>query len=104
MAQGVATHQQGCPLAAAQHGGGGLDRLVRDFGAGRGGAVSAMPSAAPQAVSAGRIRVAICPGVCRAAWIASAPSAAIVRELGEVLTQCDMGAATPSMSEVSGAS
>ena len=104
MAQGIATHQQGCSFAAAQHGGSRLDGIVGHLWGAVGGAVSAMPSAAPQAVSAGRIKVAICPGVCRAASIAKAPSAATVPALGEVLTQCDMGAATPSMSEVSGAS
>jgi hypothetical protein len=55
-------------------------------------------------VSAGRIKVAIRPGNCRAAWIAKAPSLATVAALGEVLTQWDIGAATPSMSAVNGAS
>ena len=61
-------------------------------------------SAGPQAVSAGRIKVAICPGACVAASIAAAPSAATSRELSDVRTQWDMGRATPSISEVSGAS
>ena len=61
-------------------------------------------SAGPQAVSAGRINVAIWPGVCVAASIAAAPSAATSSDESDVRTQCDIGRATPSMSEVSGAS
>ncbi len=72
-------------------------------GAGAAG-VSATPSASPQAVSAGRIRVAIWPGATFAAWIASAPSPATVFEVGEVFTQCEKGRAMPSMSAVSGVS
>ena len=62
-----------------------------------------MPSASFQAVSAGRIRVAICGGALLAAAIAAAPSAATDLESGEVRTQDDIGRARPSMSEVSGA-
>ena len=72
-------------------------------GAGAAG-VSAGPSASPQAVSAGRIRVAIWPGATLAAWIASAPSPATVFDVGEVFTQCEKGRAMPSMSAVSGVS
>ena len=49
----------------------------------------ATPSASPHAVSAGSISVAICPGATRAAWMASAPSAATVFEVGDVFTQCE---------------
>ena len=60
-----------------------------------------MPSASFQAVSAGRIRVAICAPF--AAAIAAAPSAATDLASGEVRTQADIGLASPSISEVSGA-
>src|SRR5262245_17344803 len=56
------------------------------------------------AVSAGRINVAILPGGWRAAAIANAPSPAIALASGEVLTQCEFGRASPSMSEAKGAS
>ena len=62
------------------------------------------PSASFHAVSAGRIRVAIWPGGVSAAAIAAAPSAATCLASGEVRTQPETGAATVSMSEVSGAS
>ena len=62
-----------------------------------------MPSASFQAVSAGRIRVAICAGALLAAAIAAAPSAETDFASGEVRTQDDIGRASPSMSEVSGA-
>ena len=62
-----------------------------------------MPSASFQAVSAGRMRVAIWPGVLRAAAMAAAPSRATDFASGEVRTQADIGRAMPSMSEVSGA-
>ena len=94
------TQDQG-RLARAQHARRLGDRLARR----RGGC---LPPAAPapgrspsfHAVSAGRIRVAIWPGGVRAAAIAAAPSAAIDIASGEVLTQCDDGRASPSMSEV----
>ena len=73
-------------------------------GRARGARAIAGPSAAFQAVSAGRISVAICPGAVHAASTASAPSAATVRDEVDVFTQSDIGRATPSMSEVSGAS
>ena len=58
-----------------------------------------------QAVSAGRISVAIWPGGTIAAATASrAVGADIARRVGEVCTQCDIGRAMPSMSAVSGAS
>ena len=69
-----------------------------------GGGTEAGPEPSFHAVSAGRIRVAIWPGGRRAASIASAPSAAIPIAFGDVLTQCDDGRASPSMSEVKGAS
>jgi hypothetical protein len=62
-----------------------------------------MPSASFQAVSAGRIRVAICGGELFAAAIAAAPSAATDLAFGEVRTHSDIGRARPSMSDVSGA-
>ena len=61
-------------------------------------------SAGPHAVSAGRISVAIFPGVSRATLIAAAASADTDMDVRALRTQCDMGRATPSMSEVSGAS
>jgi hypothetical protein len=69
-----------------------------------GGGTGTGPEPSFQAVSAGRISVAICPGGMLAAAIAAAPSAAMPCASGEVLTQCDDGRANPSMSEVSGAS
>jgi len=57
-----------------------------------------------QAVSAGRISVAIRPGGALASSTERAPSAAMSSALRLVCTQCDIGRATPSMSEVSGAS
>ena len=62
-----------------------------------------MPSASFQAVSAGRIKVAICGGELFAAAIAAAPSAATDFAFAEVRTQADIGRARPSMSEVKGA-
>ena len=62
-----------------------------------------MPSASFHAVSAGRIRVAICGGAPLAAAMAAAPSAATDLASGEVRTHADIGRASPSMSEVSGA-
>ncbi len=64
----------------------------------------AMPDASFQAVSAGKIRVAIWPGGVRAAAIASAPSRATDAASGDVLTHDENGRAAPSMSDVSGAS
>ena len=72
-----------------------------------GGATSGTATApfAPfQAVSPGRIRVAMRPGAVIASAIAFAPSAATVVESRDVWTQCDTGLAMPSMSAVSGAS
>jgi hypothetical protein len=57
-----------------------------------------------QAVSAGRMRVAILPGVFLASAIACAPSLETSSAFLEVLTQSETGAAIPSMSEVRGAS
>ena len=75
-----------------------------DTGTGRVAAgVSATVAAGPHAVSAGRMSVAICPGTALAAAIAAAPSAATFCEFAEVRTQCDMGRARPSISDVSGA-
>ena len=62
------------------------------------------PEPSFHAVSAGRMRLAIWPGGVRAAAIAAAPSLAIAIASGEVLTQCEEGRASPSMSEVNGAS
>ena len=70
-------------------------------GLSRGGAD---PSAAFQAVSAGRIRVAIWPGGDSDAATALAPSAATVSALVELCTQPDTGRAKPAMSLASGAS
>ncbi len=67
------------------------------------GGTSAMPSASFHAVSAGRISVAICGGALRAAAMAAAPSRATILASGEVRTQADIGRASPSMSDVSGA-
>ena len=69
------------------------------FGAG----ICAISPASFQAVSAGRIRVAICGGEPLAAAIAAAPSAETDLASGDVLTHSDIGRASPSMSEVSGA-
>src|SRR5262249_58761581 len=74
-------------------------------GVGRaGGGTFAGPDPSFHAVSAGRINVAILPGGWRAAAIANAPSPAIALASGEVLTQCEFGRASPSMSEAKGAS
>ena len=62
-----------------------------------------MPSASFQAVSAGKISVAICGGALLAAAMAAAPSAATDFASGEVRTHSDIGRASPSISEVSGA-
>ena len=76
-----------------------IDAVSLEGSAGAGVAgVSAAPSASVQAVSAGRIRVAIWPGATRAAWMAAAPSPATVLAVGEVLTQCENGRAMPSTS------
>ena len=58
----------------------------------------------PQAVSAGKISVAILPGGVLATFIASKPSLATSIDDVDVLTQFDMGAATAWISEVRGAS
>ncbi len=77
----------------------------RDGAAGiTGGGTATGPEPSFHAVSAGRIRLAIWPGGVRAAAIAAAPSLAIDIASGEVLTQCELGRASPSMSEVNGAS
>ena len=68
------------------------------------GSGGAARSASSQAVSAGRMRVAIWPGAVRAACTARAPSAAIVLALMLVCTQAETGRAKPVMSEASGAS
>ena len=68
------------------------------------GGSGAGPSASSQAASAGRISVAIWPGGAIAAATAAAPSRRDRAAVGEVRTQSDNGRATPSMSEVSGAS
>jgi hypothetical protein len=68
-----------------------------------GGGTCAIPSASFHAVSAGRIRVAICGGELLAAAMAAAPSAATDLAFGEVRTHSDIGRARPSISEVSGA-
>ena len=89
----------------AQRRGRGLHRGLAHAGrGGDGGGHGAGPSASFQAVSAGRIRVAIRPGGVRATCTARAPSRATSRDVAEVCTQSDIGRATPSMSEVSGAS
>ena len=62
-----------------------FDPLILARGAGA--LVLAMPVPSFQAVLAGRIRVAICPGALRAASMAAAPSAATSLALGEVFTQ-----------------
>ncbi len=63
-----------------------------------------MPVPGFQAVSAGRISVAIRPGAVRAAAIASAPSAAMASAVVPMRSHAETGRAKPSMSEVSGAS
>src|SRR5207248_3912113 len=68
------------------------------------GGTATGPEPSFHAVSAGKIRLAIWPGGVRAAAIAKAPSRAIDIASGEVLTQCEEGRASPSMSEVKGAS
>ena len=57
-----------------------------------------------QAVSAGSINVATWPGGLSAASTASAPSAATSSADWETLTHQDTGLATPSTSDVKGAS
>ena len=57
-----------------------------------------------QAVSPGKMSVAMRPGGVDATAMASAPSAATIRASVEVFTQCDTGRAIPSISAVSGAS
>ena len=54
--------------------------------------------------SAGRISVAICPGVVFAACTAAAPSRPPIVDEALVRTQCDTVRAIPSVSAVSGAS
>ena len=66
------------------------------------GAATTPPSF--QAVSAGRISVAICPGAVFAACTAAAPSAPTLADEALVRTQCDAARARPSVSAVSGAS
>ena len=56
-----------------------------------------------QAVSAGKIKVATCPGGALAAAIASAPSGPTVLDVVVALTQAETGLANPTMSEVRGA-
>ena len=70
---------------------------------GAGGAACATAPPAFHAVSAGSTSVAIRPGGWRASLIAAAPSTATSAALREVLTQCDIGGAMPSISAVSGA-
>ncbi len=83
---------------------------ARATASGRGGAGSAVaigsagPSASLQAVSAGRISVAIPPGGLRAAATARAASCATFPASVEACTQLENGAATAAMSEASGAS
>jgi len=64
----------------------------------------ALSGSSVQAVSAGRIRVAMLPGERRATATASAASADRAEAVIVRLTQCDIGRATPSTSLVSGAS
>ena len=90
--------------AAAQERGGVVDRRAGDGGAARHRQWLRGPAASFQAVSAGRISVAIWPGGSRAACTARAASAPTVAAPVEVRTQPDTGRAKPSMSEVSGAS
>ena len=71
---------------------------------GAGSRSGAGPSASFQAVSAGRISVAILPAPLRAWRTASAASPASERESGEVWTQCETGRAMPSTSLASGVS
>src|SRR5215510_16238423 len=54
-------------------------------------AVAATPGAAFHAVSAGRMRVAICPGGVEAAVMAAAPSSLTVAALAEVRTHAETG-------------
>src|SRR5918996_1009703 len=68
------------------------------------GGSGASPSASFQDASAGRIKVATRPGGVIAAATASAPSPATERLSSDVRTQSEKGHATPSTSEVSGAS
>ena len=74
-------------------------------GAGGGTAgTGAAPPASFHAVSAGRMSVAMRPGAVLASAIARAPSAATEAASGLVFTQSETGRATPSTSQVSGAS
>ena len=95
LAQRAAGQQQQRRLARAQH----PRRLARSPPARRrrraAGGTATGPEPSFHAVSAGRIRVAICPGGVRAAAIAAAPSAAIDIASGEVLTQCEIGLRQP---------
>ncbi|MDT4834047.1 hypothetical protein FQZ97_676790 [compost metagenome] len=65
---------------------------------------AALSGKSVQAVSAGRISVAILPGERRATPTASAASADKAAAVIVRLTQCDIGRATPSTSLVRGAS
>ena len=78
----------------------GFDCGRSEPGAAGGGA----PSTAFHAVSAGSTSVAMRPGGAQASRIASRPSADTCCAERLVFTQCDIGRATPSMSDVSGAS
>ena len=61
-------------------------------------------TASSQAVFAGKIKVAICPGPDLAAITASAPSLAMSFADFDVFTHADTGFAMPSISAVKGAS
>jgi hypothetical protein len=68
------------------------------------GKASATTPPAPQAVSAGKIRLAMWPGALRAACTACAPSAPTWALDALVRTQCEVARASPSVSAVSGES
>jgi hypothetical protein len=68
------------------------------------GKAGAGRSASSHAVSAGRIKVAICPGYWSAACTARAASEATVRALADECTQPETVRANPGTSEASGAS
>ncbi len=71
---------------------------------GAGARAAAGPADAFQAVSAGRINVAIWPGALRATLTAHAPSVATSSAEADVRTQSDTGRAMLSMSDASGGS
>jgi hypothetical protein len=98
----VSTSSARCPLRSTC----AIERSVSGATGVRAGAGNAAPTSPPslQAVSAGRISVAICPGGVFAACAAAAPSAPTLADDAVVRTQCADARARPSASAVSGVS